>query len=113
MRFKLREGTIALHIFKEDTEGLSVQELYRIARRSGEFNVGFHYLIQRDGNVEEGRDSSVVAGFDYDLTRKAIVIVIDAGETGKLSDAQKVALRDLKESISATYPSIKINHVRR
>lgn len=113
MKFKLREGTKTLRIFKEDTEGLTVQELFRGARRLGNFDVDFHYLIQRDGNVEEGRESSVVAGYYYDATRESIVILVDACDTNKMTDSQKVSLRDLKGSIKATYPDIKISHVER
>jgi N-acetyl-anhydromuramyl-L-alanine amidase AmpD len=113
MKFKVREDTRFLNIYKENTEGLTTQELFIVARRAGSFSVDYHYLIQRDGNVEEGREPSVVAGFTYDSTRQAIVILVDASEANKLTDAQKVSLRDLKESISATYPDIKISSVRR
>lgn len=108
MKFKLRPSTDFLYIHLKDTGGLSVRELHREARKAGKLDIGYHYVVQENGVVEQGREQYVVAGYDLENCDRSIYVLVDCGENGKLTDSQKVSLQDLKDSIIATYPDIMV-----
>lgn len=105
MKFKLRPSTDFLYVQLRDTGGLSVPELQREARKAGKFDCGYHYVVQKNGVVEQGREPYVVAGYDFENCDNSVYVLVDVAD--KLTDSQKVSLRDLMESITATYPEIK------
>ena len=108
MKFKIRESTDYLYVHKRDTGGLTVPELRRVARKEGKLDIDYHYVVQDTGSVEQGRDEYVVAGHELENNDRSIYVLVDVGDRGRLSDAQKVALRDLISSIQGTYPDIKV-----
>lgn len=108
MKFKLRPSTDFLYIHLKDTGGLTVPELHREARKTGKLDIGYHHVIQKNGVVEQGRAQDEVAGYDLENCDRSIYVLVDCGENNKLTDAQKVSLQDLKDSIIATYPDIVV-----
>ena len=112
MKFIVREKTDHLNILFQDTGGLSAQELHREARRTGKFAVDFHYVVQRNGIVEAGREPYVVAGAPFENSKTSVCILVDVGETGKMTDSQKVGLKDLLSGLKGTYPGVKVNKFR-
>jgi len=107
MKFRIREATEFLYVHVQDTGGLSVQELQREARRKGLLGFGYHYVIQQDGTVEHGRKPYEVAGHDFENPNVSVYVLVDS-ETGELTDAQKVSLRDLISSLQGEYQRIKV-----
>lgn len=105
VQFKVREKTVALITLCQDLDGITRRELYKKARRNGDFDVSFHYFINSQGIVETGREEYVVAGYDLDHSRQAVVVLIDS-PNGILTDSQKVSLKDIEESLEGTYPEI-------
>lgn len=108
MKFKVRPSTVFLYIHCRNTGGLSAPELHREARKAGKLAIDYHYVVQENGLVEQGREPYVVAGYSLENCNTSVYVLVDTGEDGKISDSQKVALRDLKESITATYPNIMV-----
>lgn len=107
MKFRTRKTTDFLYIHLRNTGGLTVPELRREARRAGKLDIDYHYVVQDNGAVEQGREQYVVAGYEFENSENSIYILVDVSEKQKLSDAQKVSLQELMDSIYATYPNIK------
>lgn len=106
MKFKTRPSTDFLYLCFQDTGSLSVPELRRVARKAGKLDIDYHYVLQENGVVEQGREPYVVAGYELENCDRSIYVLIDCGTNGKLTDSQKVSLKDLQDSIIATYPDI-------
>lgn len=106
MKFRIREATEFLYVHVQDIGGLSVLELQREARRAGLLGFGYHYVIQKDGTVEQGRKPYEVAGHDFENPNVSVYVLVDS--LGNLTDAQKAALRDLKSSLQGEYPRIEV-----
>jgi hypothetical protein len=107
VKFRARKSTDFLYIHLKNTGGLSVPELRRAARKVGKLDVDYHYVVQENGVVEQGREQYVVAGYEFENSENSIYVLVDTGDDDRLSDAQKVALQDLMDSIYATYPNVK------
>ena len=88
---------------KGDIGGLNRHKLYRMARRRGDFDTGYHYILQTDGTLEADREKTAVAGWNLQAADVSLYILADAPE-GKISDAQRVIIR----SIAAEYPNAEI-----
>lgn len=104
MKLRSRTETKFCHVEKRETKGKSLEVLKREARQVGEITVDFHYLIQRDGTIEAGREINEIAGNtlpDYDT---AIYIFADAKI--RLTDAQKCAIYSLYDTLESEYPGI-------
>lgn len=99
MKFRHRKTTNFVYVVKMNTGGLSVPELQAEARRRGDLAIGYHYVVQENGQVEQGRAPYEVAGHDLENPETSIYILVDSGERKALSDAQKVSLKDLLESL--------------
>jgi hypothetical protein len=116
MKFRIRKSTDILYIHLIDTQGKTTMELQREVRRKGQLALGYHYVVQREGLVEQGREPYAVAGYDLanqeslENPETSIHILVDAkkGTRKPLTDVQKVALGDLKESILGEFPHIQI-----
>jgi N-acetyl-anhydromuramyl-L-alanine amidase AmpD len=83
--------------------------------RKGWFDIGYHYVICRDGSVEKGREDSVpgahVRGFNH--VSLGICLVGGVAADGKtpeanFTDAQYHALFALLTDLKAKYPTAKI-----
>lgn len=108
MKFRPRETTDYLYIHLKDTGGLTVKELHREARRAGMLSIDYHYVVQRNGDVETGREPYVIAGHRCENAETSIYILVDQGEKGKLTDSQKVSLQELLESLKGEYPGVEV-----
>lgn len=112
MKFRIRKSTNILQIHLKDTQGKTAQELQREAILDGQLSLGYHYVVLKDGLVEQGREPYAVAGCDLagrimENPDNSICVLVDA-RMGRMTDAQRVSLADLKASIGAEYPNIKI-----
>lgn len=112
MKFRERKTTNFLYIHFKDTDGLSLTELYREARRIGKLDIDYHYVIQGSGIVEEGRPNYVVAGNDLENSQEAIYVLVDMSTNGKLTDAQKLSLRELLDILKYEHPGVEIVEIK-
>jgi hypothetical protein len=108
MEFRKRESTTKLYICYEDTAGLSITQLRRKARRSGEFDVGFHFYVADSGEVEEGRSITEIAGHTLPDCESSIYVLVDTTGRANPSDSAFRALKALITSIKKMYPQIVV-----
>lgn len=110
MKFRSRKTTNYLYVVQRDTGGLSVPELQAAARRRGDLAIGYHYVVQENGVVEQGREPYAVAGHNFENPETSIYILVDIGGRGRLTDSQKVALEDLLDMLQGEHPRAKLSH---
>lgn len=110
MKFRSRKTTDYLYVVRKDTGGLSVPELQAEARRRGDLAIGYHYVVQENGKVEQGREPYAVAGHNFAHPENSIYILVDIGDRGRLTDAQKVALEDLLDMLQGEHPGARLMH---
>lgn len=93
-QFKRNSNLTHIILTCKDFDKRTFEELYRDSLRRGEFDVPFHYFIDSDGTVHEGRKDTEIASsrlYDY---KTALHIFIDSPTT-TLTDEQQVALDEL------------------
>jgi hypothetical protein len=78
-----------------DLQNKDGDELYSDARRRGDFDVDYHYVIHRDGHVEQGREQMAVGGLYVDPQETSIIVFVDVSNGGEETDVQKKAVNDL------------------
>lgn len=108
MKFRERKDTHYIYVHLRDTDGLTVPELHNEARRNGELTLGYHYVIQSNGNVEQGRDQYSVAGRSMENAETSIYVLIDSRGKNRLSDCQIDVTKGLLDSLQTEYPKAKI-----
>jgi len=85
-------------------------DIDRWHRARGWKGCGYHYVIDRDGNIEEGRPLNMIGAHCKGYNRHSIGICYEGGldENGRPADtrteAQKVAMRQLLERLHAEFP---------
>lgn len=105
MEFKQRLTTTAIRLVKQNLNGLDKEALYKKARRQGEFDTGYHFIIHNDGTLEVDRPVDAVAQWDFEGYETSLYVLVDT--IGKLSDAQRLVLR----SITDQYPDAPLLEV--
>lgn len=107
MKFRERKATDFLYIHLKNTGGLTLKELHRDARRAGKLTVDYHYIVQESGIVEEGRDKYVIAGNRMDYAETSIYVLVDVGDEGVMTDAQRLSLHELMDGLHEEFPAMK------
>lgn len=108
MKFRQRERTGFLYIHFKKTGGLTLKELHRDARRSGELAVDYHYIVQENGLVEEGRQRYDIAGRTMENAEASLYVLVAVDEDGAMSDAQRYAYGLLMEDILGEFVGVEI-----
>lgn len=108
MKFRQRERTDFLYIHFRNTGGLTLKELHRDARRAGELTVDYHFVVQENGLVEEGRERYDIAGHTLENAETALYVLVAVDEDGALSDAQRYAYGLLMEDLVAEFPGAEV-----
>lgn len=84
-------------------------------RDNGWSDIGYHYVIDRDGTVGTGRPLAKAGAHTRGRNSNTVGVCLVGGRGGSENDnfsdhytkAQEVALRNLISSLKQTYPSIK------
>lgn len=116
---KIREKTdfIAIHCSAtSDKQNIGAADIDKWHRKQGWQAIGYHYVIRRDGTVEEGRDEKVVGahvqGFNEVSVGICMVGGVDANDVNKAKDnfteAQFASLKQLLVDLKTRYPKAKI-----
>ena len=88
----------------------SAQDIDGWHRAKGWKMIGYHYVVRRDGTVENGRSVEAVGAHCTGHNQHSVGIVYEGGldEDGRPADtrtpAQKQALRRLLEKLKRDYP---------
>lgn len=108
MKFRQRERTDFLYIHFKNTGGLTLKELHRDARRSGELAVDYHYIVQENGLVEEGRQRYDIAGRTMENAETSLYVLVAVDDDGALTDAQRYAYGLLMEDLVGEFVGVEI-----
>lgn len=95
IKFRNRSMTDLIIVADIDLQNKDGDELYSDARRRGDFDVDYHYVIHRDGHVEHGREQMAVGGLYVDPQETSIIVFVDVPTGGEETDVQKKAVNDL------------------
>lgn len=95
IKFRNRSMTDLIIVADIDLQNKGGDELYSDARRRGDFDVDYHYVIHRDGHVEQGREQMAVGGLYVDPQETSIIVFVDVPNGGEETDVQKKAVNDL------------------
>ena len=79
---------------------------YEDIKKANNGEIGFHYIIDSQGQILMGRHSSKVGAYspDFDETSLGVCVI---GERHEMEDAQSIALTLLLENLKAEFPEIE------
>jgi len=97
VKFLKREATDGIKLcFRPKAERLDIDALTTKAKRAGLLNLGFHYVLRTDGELEEGIPFDQFANMELPGADRNIYVLVTSRD---LTDAQRFALRGLSERL--------------
>lgn len=117
VQFKPRESIDAIFVHcsaTKPTQNIGVREIRQWHKEQGWLDVGYHYIIKRDGTVEAGRDESAVGSHAKGYNHNSIGVCLVGGIDGSgkfeanFTPAQMSALRSLLVTLLAKYEGSKL-----
>jgi N-acetylmuramoyl-L-alanine amidase len=116
---KVREKTdyIAIHCSAtSEKQNIGAADIDKWHRKQGWQAIGYHYVIRRDGTVEQGRDEKVVGAHVQGFNEVSVGICmaggVDANDVNKaknnFTEAQFESLKKLLVDLKSRYPKAKI-----
>lgn len=117
VQFTPRKSTDALFVHcsaTKPTMDIGVREIRQWHKEQGWLDVGYHFVIRRDGTVEEGRDIEAVGSHVKDHNHNSLGICLVGGvdESNKFkanfTPSQIRSLRTLLDGLKVKYPSAAI-----
>lgn len=111
-----RTDFICVHCSATANQNIGAADIDRWHRKQGWAAIGYHYVIRRDGTVEEGRDVDVVgahvSGFNSTSVGICMVGGVDANDHTKAKNnftpEQFASLKQLLIDLKVKYPKAKI-----
>lgn len=97
LKFKQRKSTDAIIVVEKNIANASVNDLRAEAKRLGDFDIGYHLIVYQDGALGYGREMTAPAGHDLPHCDTSLYVLVDVGNEGKISDAQKKALKYIQK----------------
>ena len=98
IKYLQREVTEGIRLFfNPEGDNFSKEKLELIARRSGKFNLGYHYILRKNGDLEKGIEFKQYADSELDGYKTLICVMVTAD---KLTDASNKTLNALKEKLN-------------
>lgn len=104
--YKQRSDTTTVYIVYKDLKA-DFSTVYKKARRAGEYDTGYHYYIERNGNINFDRSIDAVAQYDFKDNEISVYVLVDAVSPEDVTDAQKKSLLKVTEFIEKRYKTIK------
>lgn len=110
LKFKERKSTDKIVVVKKNIANEPVKELRAEAKRMGDFDIGYHFVLYRDGYVGEGREATAPAGHRFPECDTSLYVLVDTGNvlTNNISDLQKKEL----QKIQKMYPNAQMVELR-
>jgi N-acetylmuramoyl-L-alanine amidase len=115
---KKREKTdfIAIHCSATANQNFGAADIDKWHRKNGWACIGYHYVIRRDGTVEEGRDENVIGAHVADWNAVSLGICMVGGVSAddrtkaqnNFTEAQFASLKQLLIDLKIRYPKAKI-----
>jgi len=121
VQFTPRKSTDALFVHcsaTKPTMDIGVREIRQWHKEQGWLDVGYHFVIRRDGTVEEGRNIDAVGSHVKDHNHNSVGICLVGGVdssnkfTANFTPSQMHSLRTLLDDLKVKYPnaSIRAHH---
>lgn len=121
VQFKKRDVTEAIFVHCSATkpsQDIGVETIRMWHRQQGWLDVGYHFIIKRDGTVEEGRPVDVIGSHVKDWNYKSVGVCLVGGidDKGKFkanfTPMQMHALKAALDILKSMYPqaAIKAHH---
>lgn len=121
VQFKHREATNAIFVHCSATkprQDVGVRDIRQWHKERGFLDVGYHFIIKRDGTVEDGRDVNAVGSHARGHNHNSVGVCLVGGidEKGRheanFTPQQMSSLRTLLEVLMDKYPSavLKAHH---
>lgn len=113
VQFTPRNETNAIFVHCSATkpsQDIGVREIRQWHKEKGWLDIGYHFVIRRDGTVEAGRDQDAVGSHvaNYNADSVGVCLVGGIDDKGKFSanftPFQMSVLRSLLVSLQAEYP---------
>lgn len=95
MKFKQRTTTSFIHVDMRNLKGANAEKLFKQARRCGELDTGYHYILNNTGIFEKDREEKAIAQHNFPDYDTSLYVLADTNNLGKLNDAQNAAMRYL------------------
>lgn len=112
VQFKPRESTDAIFVHCSATKpsmNWGVREVRQSHKERGFLDVGYHFIIKRDGTVEAGREESAIGSHAKGYNHNSIGVCLIGGVNDRMkpeanfTPAQMTALRSLLVTLLAKY----------
>lgn len=121
VQFKPRTVTDAIFVHcsaTQPSQDIGVDTIRMWHKQQGWLDVGYHFVIKRDGTVESGRPVDVVGSHVKDWNYRSVGVCLVGGIDAKgkfeanFTPAQMSALRNKLAELKALYPQadIKAHH---
>lgn len=117
VQFKPRDRTEAIFVHCSATkpsQDIGVETIRMWHKQQGWLDVGYHFIIKRDGTVEPGRPVDVIGSHVKDWNYKSVGVCLVGGINDKgnfeanFTPAQMLELRILLQNLKAKYPQAEI-----
>lgn len=117
VQFKQRAVTEAIFVHCSATKAsmnVGLREIRQWHKEQGWLDVGYHFIIRRDGTIEEGRPVDVVGSHVKDWNSRSVGVCLVGGIDEKghfeanFTPAQMFELRGLLQTLLAKYPGAKL-----
>ena len=115
---KKREKTdyIVIHCSATANQNFGAADIDKWHRKNGWACIGYHYVIRRDGTVEEGREESVIGAHVADWNSVSLGICMVGGVSAddytkaqnNFTKEQFASLKKLLVDLKTRYPKAKI-----
>ena len=115
---KKRDKTdyIVIHCSASANQNFGAADIDKWHRKNGWACIGYHYVIRRDGTVEEGREESVIGAHVADWNSVSLGICMVGGVSAddrtkaqnNFTKEQFASLKELLVDLKTRYPKAKI-----
>lgn len=98
--FRKRKVTSFICVDKTNNQKITKDSLYKKARRRGELDTGYHFLLTNAGTLTADRDIEAVAAHSFPNAEESIYILALTFNS-HLSDAQRLIVNKLGRKYNA------------
>lgn len=118
VQFKQRTETTLLIVHCAATPpsmNIGLREIRQWHKEKGWLDVGYHFIIRRDGTIEDGRDVGAIGahceGKNYTSVGVCLVGGVDAGgkPQANFTPQQMQALKDVLAGLKVEYPEATVH----
>lgn len=108
IKLKSREETTKVNVVFKNHEGKTWKELQKHSLRAGYLVFPYHYFIDDEGIVYEGRPLEAVPSHDFEPS--SINILVDNTYPERINVLQKASLDSVLKTIHDEYPDIPVSY---